>query len=118
VCVLTVASTPTQPPPHHRHQTQVEGNYLLLDEQPWLQLRELLDDAWFCDTPLDEAMGRVFERQTAIGVPPEVSRVRIATNDRPNGGRGEKSREGGGGCQVQLTESAGGSSPTPAVYTS
>jgi hypothetical protein len=30
-------------------------------------------------------MQRVFERQTAIGVAPEQSRVRIATNDRPNG---------------------------------
>eukprot|EP00878_Enallax_costatus_P030854 GHUV01033654.1.p1 GENE.GHUV01033654.1~~GHUV01033654.1.p1 ORF type:complete len:173 (+),score=31.55 GHUV01033654.1:615-1133(+) len=63
----------------------VEGNYLYLDTQPWMQLRDLFDDTWFVDCPLDLAMQRVFERQTAIGLAPEVSRGRIAGNDRPNG---------------------------------
>lgn len=64
---------------------QVEGNYLFLDDQPWCELRQLFDDCWFVDVDIDSAMQRVFERQTAIGVAPEQSRVRIATNDRPNG---------------------------------
>lgn len=64
---------------------QVEGNYLFLDDEPWCELQQLLDECWFVDIDLDTAMQRVFERQTAIGVTPEQSRVRIATNDRPNG---------------------------------
>lgn len=63
----------------------VEGNYLYLDSQPWMQLRDLFDDTWFVDCPLDVAMQRVFERQTAIGLAPEISRGRITCNDRPNG---------------------------------
>lgn len=44
----------------------VEGNYLLLDVQPWLQLRSLFDDTWFVDCPIDLAMQRVFERQVGV----------------------------------------------------
>lgn len=36
------------------------------------------------DCDIDEAMQRVFERQTGHGVEPEASRGRIAGNDRPN----------------------------------
>lgn len=62
----------------------VEGNYLFLEQEPWVQLRELFDDAWFVDCPVDLAMQRVFDRQVAIGLAPEVSLGRIAGNDRPN----------------------------------
>lgn len=69
----------------HHAVVLVEGNYLFLDSEPWVHLRELFDDAWFVECPLDTAMQRVFARQTAIGLAPEVSRGRIAGNDRPNG---------------------------------
>eukprot|EP00882_Tetradesmus_deserticola_P021737 GHRQ01023534.1.p1 GENE.GHRQ01023534.1~~GHRQ01023534.1.p1 ORF type:complete len:306 (+),score=75.56 GHRQ01023534.1:124-1041(+) len=62
----------------------VEGNYLFLELEPWMQLRKLFDDAWFVDCPVDLAMQRVFERQVAIGLAPEVSLERIEGNDRPN----------------------------------
>jgi pantothenate kinase len=62
----------------------VEGNYLFLEQEPWVQLRELFDDAWFVDCPVDLAMQRVFDRQVGIGLAPEVSLGRIAGNDRPN----------------------------------
>lgn len=71
---------------HPRHRVVlVEGNYLLLDEPPWASLRELFDDIWFVECPLDVAMQRVFARQTGMGLAPEVSRGRIDGNDRPNG---------------------------------
>lgn len=40
----------------------VEGNYILLDEEPWSQLQseELLSDRVFVDTNIDECMNRVF----------------------------------------------------------
>lgn len=63
----------------------VEGNYVLLDSEPWAVLkREVFDDTWFVDVDIDVAMERVFQRQVAIGVQPDVSRSRIAGNDRPN----------------------------------
>ncbi|KAF6266060.1 P-loop containing nucleoside triphosphate hydrolase protein [Scenedesmus sp. NREL 46B-D3] len=62
----------------------VEGNYLLLELEPWVQLRGVFDDAWFVDCPVDLAMQRVFDRQVAIGLAPEVSLGRIEGNDKPN----------------------------------
>jgi pantothenate kinase len=47
----------------------VEGNYLLLPEEPWRQLRALFDEAWFVDCPLDVAMLRVLRRQVRAAVP-------------------------------------------------
>ena len=92
----------------------VEGNYLLLPLEPWSRLvgdgdecgdesgdrcggdgestsppppppPPLLDQTWFLDVDLAEAMERVRRRQAAVGVPPEVSRARVEGNDRPNG---------------------------------
>ncbi|GAX75944.1 hypothetical protein CEUSTIGMA_g3387.t1 [Chlamydomonas eustigma] len=68
---------------HHRI-VLIEGNYLLLDIPPWSELRKVLDDIWFVDIPVDVAMERVYQRQTSIGLSHEVSKARIASNDRPN----------------------------------
>ncbi|GLI67734.1 hypothetical protein VaNZ11_011936 [Volvox africanus] len=62
----------------------VEGNYLLLDQEPWRKLRDLFDETWFVSCPLDLVHKRLFERQTGIGLAPEVSLERIRTNDLPN----------------------------------
>jgi pantothenate kinase len=45
----------------------VEGNYLLVDEGPWAQVRDALDDAWFCATPDDERERRLVDRHTRHG---------------------------------------------------
>ncbi|WP_043671755.1 nucleoside/nucleotide kinase family protein [Clavibacter michiganensis] len=45
----------------------VEGNYLLVDEDPWAQLRAELDEAWFCATPGDARFSRLVDRHTAGG---------------------------------------------------
>lgn len=54
------------------------------DQEPWSKLAAILDDTWFIDCDIDEAMERVFQRQVAIGLRPEESLRRIAGNDRPN----------------------------------
>jgi pantothenate kinase len=69
--------------PEHRI-VLVEGNYVLCDVEPWARLRDLFDESWMITCGVDEAMERVFKRQTAIGLKPEESRLRIASNDRPN----------------------------------
>jgi len=67
----------------------VEGNYLLLPEEPWCQLAggdgaALLDETWFVDTPVDAAMERVMRRHVAVGRTAEEAKTRADGNDRPN----------------------------------
>ena len=40
----------------------IEGNYVLLDQEPWSQLQSegMLNDRIFVDTHIDECMNRVF----------------------------------------------------------
>lgn len=45
----------------------VEGNYLLVDEGPWAQIRSRLDAAWFCSTPAAERESRLIDRHTRHG---------------------------------------------------
>ena len=45
----------------------VEGNYLLVEQDPWVRVRNLLDEAWFCETPGNVRERRLIERHTAGG---------------------------------------------------
>jgi pantothenate kinase len=45
----------------------VEGNYLLIDTEPWAGVRDRLDAAWFCATPADERERRLIDRHTFHG---------------------------------------------------
>ncbi|KAK3136938.1 hypothetical protein QOZ80_5BG0445370 [Eleusine coracana subsp. coracana] len=62
----------------------VEGNYLLLDEDVWSEIRELFDEKWFIDVDIDVSMQRVLKRHIATGKEPDVAAWRISYNDRPN----------------------------------
>ena len=63
----------------------VEGNYLLLDEQPWVRLKdEVFDDTWYLDIPIDECCRRVFERHLKTGLIAKEAKLRVDTNDRLN----------------------------------
>ena len=56
----------------------------LPDEEPWRGIKDIVDESWYVDSDVEEAMERVYARQTRNGVPPEVARKRIDTNDRLN----------------------------------
>jgi pantothenate kinase len=45
----------------------VEGNYLLINSEPWAGVRDRLDAAWFCATPADERERRLIDRHTFHG---------------------------------------------------
>lgn len=62
----------------------VEGNYLLLDEEPWRNLQPLFDMTIFVDVPRDELERRLVERWRHHGREPEAARRWIDTNDMPN----------------------------------
>lgn len=52
--------------PGHR-VVVVEGNYLLVGEEPWGRVRDLLDEAWFCSTGDAERERRLVDRHTRHG---------------------------------------------------
>ncbi|XP_047335035.1 putative uridine kinase C227.14 [Impatiens glandulifera] len=62
----------------------VEGNYLLLDEGVWKEISQVFDEKWFIDVDIETSMQRVFGRHIATGKPPNVAKLRIDYNDRPN----------------------------------
>jgi pantothenate kinase len=62
----------------------VEGNYLLLDEEPWSRLAPLFDFSIFVDVPRAELERRLLERWHEHGRSDEDARAWIASNDMPN----------------------------------
>jgi pantothenate kinase len=51
----------------------VEGNYLLVDEGPWQQVGELLDEYWFIEATEEERVRRLVARHTEFGRTPEAA---------------------------------------------
>ncbi|MER9937743.1 nucleoside triphosphate hydrolase [Mesorhizobium sp. M0088] len=62
----------------------VEGNYLLLDEEPWSRLAPLFDFSIFVDVPRNELERRLMERWHGHGRSDADARAWIASNDLPN----------------------------------
>ncbi|MER8703297.1 nucleoside triphosphate hydrolase [Mesorhizobium sp. M1273] len=62
----------------------VEGNYLLLDEEPWTRLAPLFDFSIFVDVPRAELESRLLARWHEHGRSDEDARAWIASNDMPN----------------------------------
>jgi len=61
-----------------------EGNYLLLDEGPWKDVRALLDEVWFVDVPDAVLVPRLLERFLAGGRSREEAEAKIADSDLRN----------------------------------
>ncbi|SFC40346.1 nucleoside triphosphate hydrolase [Tropicimonas isoalkanivorans] len=65
----------------------VEGNYLVLDEDPWRQLAEFWDFSVFLREPMDELERRLVDRWLGYGFEPEAARTKALGNDIPNARR-------------------------------
>ena len=61
-----------------------EGNYLLLDQQGWREVRQLLDAVWYVDAPRDVLRRRLIERQIAGGRPGQDAVRHVDESDLPN----------------------------------
>lgn len=61
-----------------------EGNYLLLDDGPWREVRGLLDEVWFVD--IDDALRRerLVQRHQRHGRSAEAAAAWVAGTDEPN----------------------------------
>ncbi len=64
-----------------------EGNYLLLREPPWSELRSLFDVTVFIDVPEAVLRKRLAARWHGYGMHPKAIRAKLEENDLPNGRR-------------------------------
>ena len=62
----------------------VEGNYLLLDEEPWSWMRPLFDVTVFLDPGIETLRKRLIDRWLDHDHTPEQAEKRAAENDIPN----------------------------------
>jgi pantothenate kinase len=69
-----------------------EGNYLLLDEGAWSQVRSVLDETWFLDIDSGVRQQRLLERHMRFGRSREAAMEWITVTDEPNARRIESSR--------------------------
>jgi pantothenate kinase len=69
-----------------------EGNYLLLDQPAWRELRPLLDDVWYVDAPREILRARLLERELAGGRSEEDAVSHVDGSDLRNAELVEQSR--------------------------
>ncbi|MCU1444604.1 nucleoside/nucleotide kinase family protein [Cryobacterium sp.] len=62
----------------------VEGNYLLVDQEPWNRIPGLLAESWFCATAADERLSRLVDRHTRHGRSPEAALAWASSVDGAN----------------------------------
>ncbi|MGD1036096.1 MAG: nucleoside/nucleotide kinase family protein [Roseiarcus sp.] len=61
-----------------------EGNYLLVESQPWSALRSLIDEVWFLESGEDIRIERLIARHIAYGKTPEFARAWSLGTDQRN----------------------------------
>jgi pantothenate kinase len=69
-----------------------EGNYLLMEEGAWSQVRGVLDQAWYLDIDSALRQQRLLERHMRFGRSREAALNWIAVTDEPNAQRIERTR--------------------------
>jgi pantothenate kinase len=64
-----------------------EGNYVVLDKEPWREAAELMDERWFVDVDFDVARRRLVTRHVKAGIArdEQEARKRADENDLVNG---------------------------------
>ena len=71
----------------------VEGNYLLLEDAPWPQVRGLADEIWYLDVPDAVRHARLLARHMQFGRTREAALDWIAHTDEPNAVRIAQARQ-------------------------
>ena len=62
----------------------VEGNYLLLNSEPWYSIRKLFDETWLLDIPIEVSNDRVAKRHVSTGMTEYQALERVRQNDDIN----------------------------------
>jgi pantothenate kinase len=61
-----------------------EGIYLLLEDEPWARVRELLTAVWYVEVPQEVRIERLLRRHEAFGRTPEEARAHGLGSDERN----------------------------------
>jgi pantothenate kinase len=61
-----------------------EGNYLLLADHGWGEVRKLLDEAWYVETDEELRVQRLIQRHIQFGKTPEYARAWVMRSDERN----------------------------------
>jgi pantothenate kinase len=61
-----------------------EGNYLLLEGEPWSRIRPLLDECWYIEGPEDERIRRLTDRHIEFGKSPAEALEWVTRSDEAN----------------------------------
>jgi pantothenate kinase len=69
-----------------------EGNYLLLEEGPWADVKGLLDEVWYVDIPDPLRVHRLTKRHEQFGRSAQDAASWVANTDEPNARLIEASR--------------------------
>ena len=69
-----------------------EGNYLLLDEGPWAEVKGLLDEVWYVDVDDALRVDRLTQRHVRFGRSADEAAAWVAGTDEPNARLIEASR--------------------------
>ena len=69
-----------------------EGNYLLMEDGAWAQVRGVLDEAWYLDIDSTLRQQRLLERHMRFGRSQEAALEWIRVTDEPNAQRIERTR--------------------------
>jgi len=75
-----------------------EGNYLLLEDPPWAQVRALADEIWYLDVPEALRHERLLARHIQFGRSPAQALAWIAATDEPNAQRIARTRQHANFC--------------------
>jgi pantothenate kinase len=70
-----------------------EGNYLLLEQGLWAQVRPELDEVWFCDPRPDVRLAQLTARHVEFGKEPAHAEAWVAAVDEPNSALVEATRQ-------------------------
>lgn len=61
-----------------------EGNYLLLDEEPWTSVRGAFDEVWYCEAVEERRRAALLARHVAFGKDEAGARSWVEAVDEPN----------------------------------
>ena len=61
-----------------------EGNYLLLQQGPWGQVKSLLDEAWYVDVDNNLRQSRLIARHRHFGKTEDEAKSWVESTDEPN----------------------------------
>jgi pantothenate kinase len=80
------------PVPRSARLVLTEGNYLLVEQGRWAQVRPLLDEVWFCAPDPEARLSRLTARHVAFGKSPDRAADWVAAVDEPNAALVEATR--------------------------